>query len=154
MRPSLTILSTALSAAALLSLPSAPTTLAYTFLPSTPTTTHRRTPSSSSSLQMVDAQTLQVGAISVAGLATGIGLLAFTDKQALNSNERTGGLSDSQTNKIIGGLVVEEVEDGKDAGSLASQLENALKQSGTLSQEVEEEILDNVGKDYDGGDGW
>jgi len=153
MRPSLTILSTALSAAALLSLPSAPTTLAYTFLPSTPTT-HRRTPSSSSSLQMVDAQTLQVGAISVAGLATGIGLLAFTDKQALNSNERTGGLSDSQTNKIIGGLVVEEVEDGKDAGSLASQLENALKQSGTLSQEVEEEILDNVGKDYDGGDGW
>jgi len=153
MRPSLTILSTALSAAALLSLPSTPTTLAYTFLPSTPTTTHRRAPSSTS-LQMVDAQTLQVGAISVAGLATGIGLLAFTDKQALNSNERTGGLSDSQTNKIIGGLVVEEVEDGKDAGSLASQLENALKQSGTLSQEVEEEILDNVGKDYDGGDGW
>jgi len=102
---------------------------------------------------MVDTQTLQVGAIAFAGLSTGIGLLAFTDTQATRSNER-GGLTDGQTNKIIGGLVVEEVEDGKDAGSLASQLENALKESGTLSEETAEEILDDVGKDYDGGDGW
>jgi len=102
---------------------------------------------------MVDTQTLQVGAIAFAGLSTGIGLLAFTDKATERSNDR-GGLTDGQTNKIIGGLVVEEVEDGKDAGSLASQLENALKESGTLSQETAEEILDDVGKDYDGGDGW
>mmetsp|Transcript_37672 Transcript_37672/g.44914 ORF Transcript_37672/g.44914 Transcript_37672/m.44914 type:complete len:164 (+) Transcript_37672:136-627(+) len=163
MRPSITILSTVATLATL------PSTMGYSFTLSSPRANLVATASSSSSktslpnqkrasststtLQMVELQTLQVGAIAFAGLSTGIGLLAFTDNAADRSDER-GGLNDGQKNKIIGGLVVEEVEDGKDAGSLASQLENALKQSGTLSAEKEEEILDDVGKDYDGGDGW
>lgn len=139
-------------------LTSLPSTVGYSFIPSISNRSNgliQQAPSrpTISALKMVDAQTLQVAGISVAGLATGIGMLAFTDTQAERSNER-GGLTDGQTNKIVGGLVVEEVEDGKDAGSLASQLETALKQSGTLSEEAEEEILDGVGKDYDGGDGW
>jgi len=161
MRPSITILSTLATLAAL------PSTMGYSFTLSSPrsnlvaTTAPSKTSqqlpnqkrASSTTLQMVEMQTLQVGAIAFAGLSTGIGLLAFTDNAADRSDER-GGLNDGQKNKIIGGLVVEEVEDGKDAGSLASQLENALKQSGTLSTEKEAEILDEVGKDYDGGDGW
>jgi len=129
--------------------------IVHSFTPGTHTTFRSIDVSakSSTSLTMVDAQTLQVAGISVAGLATGIGLLAFTDTQATRSNDR-GGLSDSQTQKIVGGLVVEEIEEGADAGSLASQLENALKQSGSLSEEVVETIDESVEQDYTGGDGW
>jgi len=87
-----------------------------------------------SALKMVDATTIEGAGIAVAGLAAGVGLLAFTEKQGERGMERGGGLSDDMSNNLAGGMVVEKTEELVDAGGLAAQLENALKGSSSDSE--------------------
>ena len=100
-----------------------------------------RSASSSSSLQMVDSTIIEGAAIAVAGLAAGIGLLAFTESQGERGKARGGGLSDSMATQIAGKLMEDvEVSSVSDVGSLASQLESALKASGGVDDDKVKEL--------------
>ena len=80
---------------------------------------------------MLDQNVIQGGAIAVGGLAVGIGLVAFAENMGERSKERGGGLSDSMSTKIAGKLMEDvEVSTVADIGSLTSQLEAALAESG------------------------
>lgn len=115
-----------------------------------------RTRPSSTSLSMVDQQVLQGAGIAIAGLAAGIGLVAFTEQQGERAKQRGSGLSDSMATKITGGLLEDvEVSSVDDIGSLTSQLEQALKESkGIDEKEVEmtEEDKKRIAEEAD--DGW
>lgn len=94
--------------------------------------------------------------IAVAGLATGIGLVAFTEKQGERAKARGGGLSDGMSTRIAGGLLEDvEVSSVSDVGSLTSQLEEALKQTGATDEkafELSEEEIKKLKEEAD--DGW
>ncbi|KAL7576761.1 hypothetical protein ACA910_005675 [Epithemia clementina (nom. ined.)] len=97
--------------------------------------------SSIARLQMMDDAFLQGAGIAVAGLLTGIGLVAFTEQQGERAKERGSGLSDSMSTRITGGLMEDvEVSSVSDLGSLTAQLEQALKQSAADKAEVQETI--------------
>jgi len=129
-------------------------------LPSCLTTTRNRSratrSSSSSSLQMIDQQILMGGGIAIAGLAAGIGLVAFTEVQGERAKERGSGLSESMSTRIAGGLLEDvEVSSVDDLGSLTSQLEKALKEAGKTDEkdlEMSEEDKERIAKEAD--DGW
>lgn len=100
-----------------------------------------RSASGGSSLQMVDSTVIQGAAIAVAGLAAGVGLLAFTESQGERGKARGGGLSESMATQIAGKLMEDvEVSSVSDVGSLASQLENALKASGGVDDDKVKEL--------------
>jgi len=94
--------------------------------------------------------------VAFAGLAVGIGLVAFTESQGERAKERGGGLSDDMSTKIAGGLLEDvEVSSVADLGSLTSQLESALKESGAtgiIEWEMSEEELKRIAEEAD--DGW
>ena len=93
-------------------------------------------PTSSTSLRMVDDAVLQGAGIAIAGLVAGIGLVAFTEKQGERAKERGSGLSDSMSTRIAGKLMEDvEVSSVSDLGSLTSQLEKALKETGGAKDE-------------------
>lgn len=74
--------------------------------------------------------------VGVAGLATGLGLVAFTEVQGERAKERGGGLSDGMTTRITGQLMEDvEVDSVSDLGSLTEQLEAALKESSGANAE-------------------
>jgi hypothetical protein len=110
----------------------------------------------SSSLCMVDQQVLMAGGIAVAGLVTGIGLVAFTEQQGERAKERGSGLSESMSTRIAGGLLEDmEVSSVEDLGSLTSQLEKALKEAGGADEknlEMTEEEKKKIMEQAD--DGW
>lgn len=115
--------------------------------------------SSSTTLKMIDANVLQGGAIAVGSFVIGIGLVAFTEGQGERGKERGGGLSDSMATQIAGKLMEDvEVSSVSDVGSLASQLEDALKASGSVdddtvaSLELTEEEKAKKAEEAD--DGW
>ena len=69
--------------------------------------------------------------IAVAGLAAGIGLVAFTETQGERGKTRGAGVSDNMATKLSGMLLEDvEVSSVDDLGSLTDQLEAALKASG------------------------
>jgi hypothetical protein len=110
---------------------------------------------SGTQLQMVDQNVLMGAAVGVSGLVAGIGLVAFTE----SAGERGSGVSEDMSTRIAGGLMEDvEMSTVADLGSLTSQLENALKQSGGVSdgkmQEMEltEEEKQKIAEDLD--DGW
>ncbi len=114
---------------------------------------------SSSSLQMVDQNVLMGAAVGISGLVAGIGLVAFTENQGERAKTRGSGLSDSMATKITGSLMEDvEVSSVSDLGSLTSQLENALKESGGVNDqklkeiELTEEEKQKIKEDAD--DGW
>jgi hypothetical protein len=126
-----------------------------------PATTSTRTAVSkrrqvSSSLKMIDQQVLLGGGIAIAGLAAGIGLVAFTEQQGERAKERGGGLSESMSTRIAGGLLEDmEVSSVEDLGSLTSQLEKALKEAGGADEkelEMTEEAKKRILEEAD--DGW
>lgn len=79
----------------------------------------------------MDQQTLMGVGVGVASFAFGIGLVVFTEKQGDRALERGGGLSSDMSTRITGGLMEDvEVSSVKDLGSLTSQLEMALRESG------------------------
>ena len=110
---------------------------------------------SSTTLQMIDQNVLMGGGIALAGTAAGIALVAFTE----SAGEKGASLSDSMATSITGGLMEDvEVSSVGDLGSLTSQLENALKQSGGVDDkkmnelELTEEEKAKIAEDLD--DGW
>jgi hypothetical protein len=111
---------------------------------------------SASSLTMVDDQVLLGAGIAVAGLAAGIGLVAFTEAQGERAKERGSGLSDSMSTRIAGGLLEDvEVSSVEDLGSLTSQLENALKAAGKANEkELEMSEADKKRIQAESDDGW
>lgn len=94
--------------------------------------------------------------IAVAGLAVGIGLVAFTEAQGERGKARGGGLSEDMSTRIAGSLMEDvEVSSVKDLGSLTSQLEAALKESGGTNEEelaMTEEEKKRIAEEAD--DGW
>jgi hypothetical protein len=111
---------------------------------------------SATSLQMVDQQLLMGGAIGITGLLAGIGLVAFTEQQGERAKARGGGISDTMATRIAGQLMEDvEVSTVSDIGSLTSQLEEALRQSGATDEKelaVDEEELKRIASEAD--DGW
>mmetsp|Transcript_18489 Transcript_18489/g.28196 ORF Transcript_18489/g.28196 Transcript_18489/m.28196 type:complete len:165 (+) Transcript_18489:143-637(+) len=124
--------------------------------------THRSSSSSSSSssstsLSMeIDQNVLIGGAIGVGSFAAGIGLVVFTEQQGERAKERGSGLSDNMSTKISGMLLEDvEVSSVSDLGSLTSQLEAALKETGkanTDELEMTEEEKQRIKEEAD--DGW
>jgi hypothetical protein len=110
----------------------------------------------SSTLKMIDQQVLMGGGIALAGLAAGIGLVAFTEQQGERARERGAGLSESMSTRIAGGLLEDlEVSSVEDLGSLTSQLEKALKEAGGADEsklEMTEEEKQKIMEEAD--DGW
>jgi hypothetical protein len=94
--------------------------------------------------------------VGVFGLAFGIGLVAFTEKQGERAKERGGGLSDNMATKIAGMLLEDvEVSSVSDLGSLTSQLEKALKETGGAKEEdleMSEEDKKRIAEEAE--DGW
>jgi hypothetical protein len=109
-----------------------------------------------SSMKMVDQSVIEGAGIAIAGLAVGIGMVAFTEAQGERAKERGGGLSESMTTRIAGGLMEDvEVSTVSDLGSLTMQLEKALKESGGASEEelvMTEDDKKRLVKEAD--DGW
>jgi len=94
--------------------------------------------------------------IAIAGLGAGIGLVAFTEAQGERAKQRGGGLSADMSTRITGQLMEDvEVSSVKDLGSLTSQLEAALKESGGTDDaalEMTEEEKRRIAEEAD--DGW
>ena len=111
-------------------------------------------PRASTSLHDIDPQILMGGGIAVAGLVAGIGLVAFTENQGERAKARGGGLSESMSTRITGGLMEDvEVSSVDDLSSLTSQLEKALKETkGAEVEELTEEEIQKMKEDAD--DGW
>jgi hypothetical protein len=110
----------------------------------------------SSSLQMIDQQMIMGGAIAVTGLIAGIGLVAFTEQQGERAKARGGGLSEGMATRITGQLMEDvEVSSVSDLGSLTSQLEEALRQTGAAAEDelqFDEEEQKRIAELAD--DGW
>jgi len=102
------------------------------------------------------ANVIQGAGIAIAGLAAGIGMVAFTEAQGERAKERGGGLSDNMSTQLSGMLLEDvEVSSVSDVGSLTSQLERALKASGGTSDEeleITEEDRKRLTEEAD--DGW
>lgn len=94
--------------------------------------------------------------IAVAGLAVGIGLVAFTEKAGERAKERGVGLSEGMATRITGGLMEDvEVSSVDDLGSLTNQLEQALLDAGGAEGkelEMTEEAKKRIEEEAD--DGW
>jgi hypothetical protein len=94
--------------------------------------------------------------IAIAGLGAGIGLVAFTEAQGERAKQRGGGLSDDMSTRIAGQLLEDvEVSSVKDLGSLTSQLEAALKESGGADEKdlkMSEKEMKRIAEEAD--DGW
>ena len=102
------------------------------------------------------ANVIQGAGIAIAGLVTGIGLVAFTEAQGERGKERGGGLSESMSTQLSGMLLEDvEVSSVEDVGSLTSQLEAALKASGgTSDEELEMSEEDKKRIEEEADDGW
>jgi hypothetical protein len=128
----------------------------YAFVAKTAFAQRTVTVVSPTSLRMIDDQVLMGGGIALAGLAAGIGLVAFTEQQGERAKERGGGLSDSMSTRITGGLMEDvEVSSVEDLGSLTSQLEKALREAGGADEkelEMTEEDKKRIVAEAD--DGW
>lgn len=106
---------------------------------------------------MVDSNILMGGGIALTGLVAGIGLVAFTEQQGERAKERGSGLSDSMSTRIAGSLLEDvEVSSVDDLGSLTSQLERALKESGGIKNTNEFEMTPEEKKKIQDAadDGW
>ena len=94
--------------------------------------------------------------VAFAGVAAGIGLVAFTENQGERAKERGSGLSEGMSTRIAGGLMEDvEVSSVSDLGSLTSQLESALRQTGATDDkdlEMTEEEKKRIEEEAD--DGW
>ena len=125
---------------------------AFTFVPVSKNA-HYQNPSTTE--LALDSNVVMGAGIAIAGLGAGIGLVAFTENQGERSKERGVGLSDDMATRITGGLMEDvEVSSVSDLGSLTSQLEAALQESGadaSVTELTEEEKQKKI-EDMD--DGW
>lgn len=110
-----------------------------------------------SAIRMVDQNVIMAGGVAFAGLAAGIGLVAFTEQQGERAKARGGGLSDSMSTRLAGGLLEDvEVSSVEDVGSLTSQLEKALKEAGAVKDEKQFQLTEEEKKKKieEADDGW
>lgn len=94
--------------------------------------------------------------VAVAGLVVGVGLVAFTENQGERAKARGSGLSDDMSTRIAGSLLEDmEVSSVSDLGSLTSQLESALKETGA-TEDTELQMTDEEKKriEDEADDGW
>mmetsp|Transcript_23973 Transcript_23973/g.35987 ORF Transcript_23973/g.35987 Transcript_23973/m.35987 type:complete len:141 (-) Transcript_23973:14-436(-) len=126
---------------------------AFTFVPAD---TYRQQQQSRSSSELyVDNNVIMGAGIAFAGLAAGIGLVTFTENQGERGKERGSGLSDRMATNIAGGLLEDvEVSTVSDLGSLTSQLEAALKNSGADAGNTELTEEEKQKKIEELDDGW
>jgi len=107
--------------------------------------------SKATTLSMVDTQVLMGGGIAVAGLAAGIGMVAFAEKMGERSE-----LSDDMATRITGGLMEDvEVDSVSDLSSLTDKLEAALMETGGADEKelaMSEEDKKRIAEEAD--DGW
>jgi hypothetical protein len=101
------------------------------------------------------ANVIQGAGIAVLGLGVGIGLVAFTEVQGERAIKRGGGVSDSMSTRLSG-MFMEDVEVSSvdDVGSLANQLEAALKASGGTTEDLEMSEEDKKRIEEEADDGW
>merc|ERR1719261_1455592 len=104
----------------------------------------------STTLSMVDTQLLMGGGIAVAGLAAGIGMVAFAEKMGERSE-----LSEDMATRITGGLMEDvEVDSVSDLSSLTDKLEAALKETGGADEnelQMTEEDKKRIAEEADDG---
>jgi len=80
---------------------------------------------------MPEPNVLAGAAVGFGGFAVGIGMVTFAENQGERAKERGGGLSDNMSTQLSGGMMEDvEMSSIDDLGSLTSQLEQALKESG------------------------
>lgn len=100
---------------------------------------------------MVDSNVIMGGGIAVAGLAAGIGMVAFAEKMGERST-----LSEDMATRITGGLMEDvEVDSVSDLTSLTDKLEAALKETGGADEkelQMSEEDKKRIAEEAD--DGW
>lgn len=99
---------------------------------------------------------IQGAAIALAGLGAGFGLVYFTEAQGERGKQRGSGVSEAMATRIAGQLLEDvEVSSVADLGSLTSQLEAALRQTGSASTQdldMSEEDKKRITEEAD--DGW
>mmetsp|Transcript_27596 Transcript_27596/g.81160 ORF Transcript_27596/g.81160 Transcript_27596/m.81160 type:complete len:160 (-) Transcript_27596:324-803(-) len=153
--------STALCVAGLM-----PSAAAYAFVPgqktvqtSWPNAVASKKPNTrtaSTSLSMIDQNVIMGGGIAVAGVVAGIGMVAFAESMGERGMERGSGLSENMSTQLAGSLMEDvEVSSVQDLGSLTSQLEAALKETGGTDEkelEMTEEEKKRIAEEAD--DGW
>jgi len=111
--------------------------------------------SATASSSTIDSNVLLGVAIGVSGLVAGIALVAFTEERG-----KRGNLSESMATRIAGSLMEDvEVSSVSDLGGLTSQLEKALRQSGTVQDESLTKVLEmseeeKKKKAQEADDGW
>lgn len=102
------------------------------------------------------ANVLIGAAIGLGGFGVGIGMVTFAEAQGERGKERGAGLSDNMSTQLTGMLMEDvEVSSVEDLGSLTSQLEQALKESGGAAEdefEMTEEEIKRLEEEAD--DGW
>ena len=100
---------------------------------------------------MVDSNVIMGGGIAVAGLAAGIGMVAFAEKMGERST-----LSEDMATRITGSLMEDvEVDSVSDLTSLTDKLEAALKETGGADEkelQMSEEDKKRIAEEAD--DGW
>ncbi|KAL3797512.1 hypothetical protein HJC23_009876 [Cyclotella cryptica] len=110
----------------------------------------------SSSLSMVDNNVVMGAGIAIAGLVSGIGLVAFAENMGERGRARGGGLSSDMATKLSGALLEDvEVDSVSDLSSLTEKLEAALKETGGAKEEelqMTEEEKKRIAQEAD--DGW
>ena len=105
----------------------------------------------STSLQMLDTNTIIGAGVAVAGLSVGVGLIVFTE----NMGQRSGVSEEMATN--LSGMFMEDVEKSSvsDIGSLTNQLEKALKESrDDLDEDFEISEEEKKRMEDEADDGW
>ncbi|KAL7522805.1 hypothetical protein ACHAWX_007542 [Stephanocyclus meneghinianus] len=110
----------------------------------------------SSNLSMVDNNVVVGAGIAIAGLVSGIGLVAFAENMGERGKARGSGLSSEMATKLSGALLEDvEVDSVSDLSSLTEKLEAALKESGGAKEEelqMTEEDKKRIAQEAD--DGW
>jgi len=107
---------------------------------------------SESNLKMldVDANTAAGAAIGIGGFIAGIGVLRFAEAQGEKGLERGAGISENMSKKYAGMFMEDaEISSIEDLGSLTSQLEQALKATGSsedfeMSEEEKQKVKDEL----------
>mmetsp|Transcript_57228 Transcript_57228/g.64873 ORF Transcript_57228/g.64873 Transcript_57228/m.64873 type:complete len:164 (-) Transcript_57228:303-794(-) len=113
-------------------------------------------PQNESKLNMVfvmpEPNVLAGAAVGFGGFAVGIGMVTFAESQGERSVARGVGLGENMATQLSGGLMEDvEMSSIEDLGSLTSQLENALKESGGSVIEMSEDEKKRIAEDLETG---
>mmetsp|Transcript_3921 Transcript_3921/g.4452 ORF Transcript_3921/g.4452 Transcript_3921/m.4452 type:complete len:161 (+) Transcript_3921:252-734(+) len=101
---------------------------------------------------MPEPNVLAGAAVGFGGFAVGIGMVTFAESQGERSVARGVGLGENMATQLSGGLMEDvEMSSIEDLGSLTSQLENALKESGGAVVEMSDAEKQRIAEDLETG---